>query len=137
MKVLKAVAYLALAIVAIPIVIGLVWGLGAGIESARLNEFCGRFGSGTKLEHFQSAARDADYAVYDQSNLPPIKADLARTRSREAEIAARLLQTVEKYGRYPSAQTAVIVRKPGIGYYACYVDHNGKAILRTEFVAND
>ena len=130
MKVLKVLRYLALAVVAVPVLLGVFGGLNAGRESARLNGFCTRFPPGTKLERFRASATSESYSVYDQTNLPA-------TETPESRLAARLLKGNESGSAPSTHRVSVIVKTPGIGYYACVVDHDGTSVLGTKFESND
>lgn len=129
MTVLRAVKYLALAVVLIPIAIGAVGGMKAGKESARLKNLCGRFPSGTGMEQFRTAATSEGFSLFVQTDVANV--------TKESQIAAKLVEQAVNSNWSSSGQVAVIVRKPGIGYYACLVDHDGKALAKTEYIWND
>ena len=129
MKILRAVKYLALAVVLIPIVIGAIGGMNAGNESAQLKKFCGQYPSGTGMEQFRAAALAEGFSIFDQND--------AATETKESQIAARLVEQAVKSNWMSSGKVAAIVRKPGIGYYACLVNHEGKTLLKTKYIWND
>ena len=129
MPVLRVVKYLVIAIVLIPIIIGAIGGMNAGNESKQLKNFCTRFTSGTSMEEFRAAAIAEGFLLFDQ-------ADVAN-ESKESQIAARLVKNAMNSKWASSGQAAVIVRKPGIGYYACLVNYDGKALSKTEYIWND
>ena len=128
--VLKVLGYLALAIVAIPVLIGVVGAIDAGIVSYRLHDFCSRFPPGTALERFRSAAARENYPVYDRSSLP-------RAETVESRIAAKLLERGSKERASGAHQVSVIVNKPGIGFYACLAEHDGTTVSATRFESQD
>lgn len=129
MAILRAVKYLALAVALIAIVIGAIGGMKAGKESARLKNFCGQYPSGTGMEQFRATALAEGFSIFNQNDVA--------TETKESQIAARLVEQAVKSNRMSSGQVAAIVRKPGIGYYACLVNHDGKALLKTEYIWND
>lgn len=129
MKVLQVIKCPAIAAVLIPIFIGTFGGMIAGKESAGLKDFCERFPSGTGMEQFRAAATSEGFPLFDHT-------DVAK-ETAESQIAAKLAERAVKSNWSPSGQVAVIVRKPGIGYYACLVDHDGRILSRTEYIAND
>jgi hypothetical protein len=128
--VLKVLGYLALAIVAIPVLIGVAGGINAGIVSYRLRHFCARFPPGTALERFRSAAARENYSVYDQLSPP-------KTETGESGIAMKLLERRKKDRASGGPQISVIVRKPGIGFYACLAEHDGTTVSGIRFESSD
>lgn len=129
MPVLRVVKYLAIAIVLIPIIIGAIGGMKAGKESERLKNFCARFPSGTGMEQFRAAAITEGFSLFDQTDVA--------NESKESQIAAKLVEHAINAKGTSSGQVAAIVRKPGIGYYACLVNYDGKALSKTEYIWND
>jgi len=129
MPVLRVVKYLVIAIALIPIVIGAIGGMNAGNESEQLKNFCTRFPSDTSMEKFRAAAIAEGFLLFDQAD--------AANDSKESQIAAKLIKNAMNSKWTPSGQLAAIVRKPGIGYYACLVNYDGKALLKTEYIWND
>lgn len=126
---LRVIRYLVMAAVLIPIFLVTLGGMVAGKESAGLKDFCERFPSGTGMDQFRAAATSEGFPLFDHT-------DVAK-ETAESQIAARLAERAVKSDWSPSGQVAVIVRKPGIGYYACLVDHDGRKLSKTEYIAND
>ena len=140
MNLLKLLGYLLLGAVALPLLAALAWSLWAGYESRRLETFCAHQTSGKTLEQFRSDAHGQGYAVYDYRDVAQDQAaakDTAAPRDMDKRTALRLLESLQKHQQTEAVKTLVIARKPGIGYYACYADHDGQKLSATEFVNSD
>ncbi|MCM2287573.1 MAG: hypothetical protein NDI67_00990 [Sulfuritalea sp.] len=123
------IRYLLLAAVLIPIFLGAFGGMIAGNASANLKDFCARFPSGTGMAQFRAAATSESFVVFNHGDVA--------AETAESQIAAKLTERIMKSNGSSSGQVAVIVKKPGIGYYACIVDHDGRTLSKTEYIAND
>jgi hypothetical protein len=129
MAILRMIGYLVIAAVLIPVFLGTLGGMVAGNESAKLKDFCERFPSGTSMDEFRIAATAEGFSPFNHGNVA--------NETAESQIAAKLTERAVQANRSTSGQVAAIVRKPGIGYYACLLDHDGRVLTRTEFIAND
>lgn len=129
MTVLRMIRYLVIAAVLIPVFLGTLGGMVAGKESAELKDFCERFPSGTGMDQFRTAATSEGFSLFDRTHVA--------SETVESKIAAKLAERAVKSDWSSAGQVTVIVRKPGIGYYACLVDHDDRVLSRTEYIAND
>ena len=129
MTVLRMIRYLLIAAVLIPVFLGTFGGIVAGSGSADLKGFCERFPSGTGMTQFRAAATSEGFALFNHGD--------AAAETAESQIAAKLTERAVQSNRSSSGQVSAIVRKPGIGYYVCLVDHDDRVLSRTEYIAND
>ena len=101
----------------------------AGKESVRLKDFCERHKPGADIKKFQSAAKAEGYLLFNRTSVP--------TETIESKIAVQLVEQRLKSSQKGSVQVETIVQKPGIGYYACVVSHDGTLLSSTEYISND
>ena len=128
MTILRVFKYVAGGFLLVPILFVVVGAISAVVQSMQLQNFCASVSSGTRIEQFRAAAAVAGYTIFDSSNI--------QKESAESRVATRLIAQEQKPDQDRSVGVEVIVRKPGIGSYACVVKHNQRDVLTATYIAD-